>query len=167
MDETEDSRYTYCASPEAWYASAPGNESCGTEYNVHRTAVNSSGHQDGVHWEFAIKQHILDGEPALQLRIFDDAWQAFADVPLFFEQLRRRRPTTLNQLRDLLRDLLDDLGFIDITSRHRNDPPVRIGLWSRTLPHRPPIDHEPGYGELPPPPLQLGPAPAPGADPPQ
>jgi hypothetical protein len=97
-------RLTYDVSAEAWYAHTDRD---GPRIDVHRSHVGG-----GVAWEFHVEERNLNG-PTLRVQMFDDSWDAFADVPELFEALRTERPHTLTELRALL----DRLGFADITKR--------------------------------------------------
>lgn len=79
-------------------------------------AVSAAHHGGGVAWEFAVEQHRLVGcpRPAIQLRIFDDAFDAFRQIPSFFAALCKDMT-----LRDV-RELLDAFGFVDETERPAN-----------------------------------------------
>lgn len=104
----EDCTFTYVVSKEAWYASALIDE---------LPSLNISAESDGggVKWEFNVQEHQLGGKPCLRLRVFDDAFEAFNDIPEFFTALHQERPTTL----DGLRALLAKLGAVDRTERSR------------------------------------------------
>jgi hypothetical protein len=111
-DETAgDYTLTYDVSTEAWYAL--------TDRDAPRIGVHRSHAGGGVAWEFSVEERDLSG-PTLLLRMFDDSWDAFADVPELFEVLRTETPHTLTELRVLL----GQLGFVDITKRDR--PPDMV-----------------------------------------
>lgn len=94
-------RLTYTIPHEAYYKSAFTDVSIG---------VQKSANEGGVAWEFSIVQH---GNVGLRVEIFDDAWQAFTEIPEFFAELAKAGRTTL----DGVREILDDLGFADRTQR--------------------------------------------------
>jgi hypothetical protein len=66
----------------------------------------------GCRWEFLIREVPTIG---LRVEVFDDAWDAFAEVPVLFAALARG----LDGAGDLaeLRTLLDGMGATDVTPR--------------------------------------------------
>jgi hypothetical protein len=76
-----DSRLSYVISHEAHYKSVIK----GREINVQREALTEDGQHDGVYWEFHFEWHDFGSHgDGVQLRMFDDAWQAFTEVPELF-----------------------------------------------------------------------------------
>lgn len=102
----------YIVNGEAWYTQA-------VPPNVQMSGVTiQRAHRDGgVAWEFRIEEHDLGG-PTLQIHMFADSWQAFADVPELFAALREQQPRTLTALRSVLAGL----GFYDLTERVQGLP---------------------------------------------
>lgn len=97
---------------EAWYTKAvpPGLRTSGV--------MIQRAHRDGgVAWEFRVDEHDLGGK-TLQLHMFADSWQAFAEVPELFSALREQQPRTLAELRAVL----VGLGFYDLTERVQGLP---------------------------------------------
>lgn len=94
---------------EAWYTKVvpPGIQTSGV-------MVQLACRDGGVKWEFRIDEHDLGGS-TLQIHMFADSWQAFADVPELFVALREQQPRTLTDLRAVL----TGLGFYDLTERTR------------------------------------------------
>lgn len=126
-----DYRYTYVVTGDAWYTDhLPDAAEQRRQLMIQRHAVNERGYSNGVAWEFSVIQYDLSG-PTLQIRLFHDSWDAFADIPELFEALRVRSPRTLRDLRGVL----DDLGLIDITERRQGDR-VRMDQFGEALPHR-------------------------------
>ena len=110
MNLPEDTHLAYSVFHEAWYASVPGNVRQ-PEIGVAASAEGSGG---GVAWEFAVEE--VDLSPtAIRVRVFDDAFAAFAEMPEFFAALAAEKITTLAQVRELL----DRLGAVDETSREQ------------------------------------------------
>lgn len=107
MQHFDDYRYTYCLNHEQdYYAKLPPRMQV-EEIRVQRT------HRDGGEaWDLAFTQHDLGG-PTLKMVMFGDSWDVFAEVPELFERLRSDQPSSLEELRVILRNL----GFIDITRR--------------------------------------------------
>ena len=114
------SRLSYVISHEAYYSDVVK----GREINVQREALTEDGEHDGVHWEFGFEWHDFDrhGE-AVQVKLFDDAWVAFNEIPEFFQALARRS-TVEGSMPSMppaaVAALLDEHGFTDITPRERS-----------------------------------------------
>ena len=108
MNLPEGTRLAYIISHEAWYARYPGI--------VRRPDINISASVpgDGCAWEFSVED-VDQGQhgTAIQLRMFYDAFAAFADIPEFFAALPG--VTTL----DGVRKQLDALGAVDETRREQ------------------------------------------------
>jgi hypothetical protein len=111
------SRLSYVISHEAHYKSVVK----GREINVHREALTEDGKHDGVYWEFGFEWHDLPSHgDTPQLRMFDDSWAAFAEVPELFAALARRHTADGNNVSmppAAVAALLDSLGFTDVTPR--------------------------------------------------
>ncbi len=125
----EDYRYTYTVNAEAWYFADPRVPA--RRDDLRKMVVAREHVGGGVAWEFTVQEYDLGG-PALQIRLFHDAWDAFADIPELFEELRSHSPRTLASLRTML----DELGFIDSTARNESAR-VRLDSYTAGLPHRP------------------------------
>lgn len=111
-----ESRLSYVISHEAHYKSVVK----GREINVQREALTEDGHHDGVHWEFGFEWHDFGSRgDAVQVKLFDDAWVAFSEIPEFFQALARR--CTSEGMASMppaaVAALLDEHGFTDITPR--------------------------------------------------
>ena len=92
----------YYVSTEAWYARPDMPEG---------VMVTMAATDGGCKWEFALEQ---EGAIGLRVKVFSDAWPAFREIPEFFDGLVEiGEDATLAQVRDLL----DRLGFRDITQR--------------------------------------------------
>ena len=109
MNVDPDFRNTYDVWSELWCVDTLDSE------ERRRVGIHRSHRDGGVAWEFHLIEREVGGRPTLQLRMFDDSWDAFADAPELFEALRMETPHTLTRLRALL----DRLGFEDITKRGR------------------------------------------------
>lgn len=107
----EDTHLAYIVSHEAWYARTPGVIDH-PEINVMASAKGSGG---GVAWEFMVEEVDLGrGEPAIRVKVFDDAFAAFAQIPEFFAAIAETPPQTLKAVRAAL----DAMGAVDETERH-------------------------------------------------
>lgn len=106
MKLPDDCHLAYVVSHEAWYASVIK----GREINI--SAASSGG---GVAWEFRIEEADLGTTtPCLRAVMFDDAFQAFREVPELFEALATlRHPSRLGDLVGVLQGL----GAVDETER--------------------------------------------------
>lgn len=110
MNLPNDTRLAYIVCQEAWYAKAPGNDR-GPELNI-----TASARDGGVAWEFSVKEKVLGRRPVAYLKMFDDAFDAFEQVPEFFRALAKRgHDVTLAEIRSIL----DSLGAVDETARVR------------------------------------------------
>lgn len=103
-------RLEYVVTAEAYWA------------NVHhaadpRSAINVSKAAEGggCAWQFKIADFgvMVDGQPHIQVRVFEDAFPAFVELAPFFAALAERRPSRLAEVRELL----DNFGFVDATQR--------------------------------------------------
>ena len=102
-----DTHLAYCDRREAWYA-RPGER---PEINISASAKGSGG---GVAWEFGVAEYELGaGRPSIRLRMFDDAFAAFGQIPGFFAALTEREVASLDDVIELLRDM----GAADETAR--------------------------------------------------
>ena len=113
MNLPEDTHLSYIVWHEAWYADAsriPGDK---PHLNVQAAADDG-----GVAWEFQIDGYDLSG-PVTRLKMFQDSYAAFAQMPEFFEMLAEQRPVTLTEVRDILHAL----GAVDETPRESPYPP--------------------------------------------
>lgn len=96
---------------EAWYADPA---------RVQRPTLTVAVHdQDGdENFTFEFQEYApgaLAPDSALKLRVFDDAFAAFAELPEFLAALSDERPNTVAQLVAIL----DRLGARDMTARVR------------------------------------------------
>lgn len=110
MKLDEDCTLNYIITHEAWYW-MPDRQ--------HRRCVRV-GSDDvvggGCAWEFMIEEHVFSpSQSALRVGLFDDAWQAFDQVPELFAALAADRPQTF----DALRIVLDRIGAHDATEREQ------------------------------------------------
>lgn len=102
-------RLGYVVTAEAYYAEALGPRS--PELTVGRYADNG-----GCIWEFKVETVVLRGRPVPRVCMFDDAWQAFADVqarPLFKALADLGDGASLADVREVLARV----GFTDVTLR--------------------------------------------------
>lgn len=84
----------------------------------------------GCRWEFEIDDEPVGG---LRVKVYDDAWQAFTDVPEFFTALAALGRRAL--VEDVV-EVLDRLGFTDTTPHLPGDPHTRerfLALQRETL----------------------------------
>lgn len=97
----DDCFFAYVISHEAWYA----NVVKGREINI-----QAASREGGVAWEFVAEEVDLGEKSAVRVCVFDDAFDAFTQIPEFFAALVERKPTTL-------REVADGLGAKDVTER--------------------------------------------------
>lgn len=116
MNISDDCHLAYIVSHEAWYWSAARTPGEKPHLNVQASARGSGG---GVAWEFDVSEHELGGKPCTRIEMFDDAYEAFAQIPEFFVLMREHQPGTLREVRGIL----DGLGAVDETQR--TDPYAR------------------------------------------
>ena len=116
MQLPEDSRLAYIVSHEAWYArSMPDGQP--------EMSVMAAADGGGVAWEFTVEEVELGPpRPALRIKVFDDAFAAFTQIPEFFAALATGDYTTL----DAVRSLLDGLGAADDTDRKGGAIPEKV-----------------------------------------
>lgn len=109
MNIPDDCHLAYVVSHEAWYWEASrGND------NPHvSVSASAKGNGGGVAWEFQIEEMELGGKQVTRAKIFDDAYEAFTQVPELFAALADGGGSTLTGVRDLL----DMLGAVDETER--------------------------------------------------
>lgn len=108
----EDTHLAYIVSHEAWYAKGAGIGDR-REINISASAEGSGG---GVAWEFSVEEVDLGQSrpvPALRVKVFDDAFAAFAQIPEFFATLAAQAPASLRDVTALL----DYMGAVDETKR--------------------------------------------------
>jgi hypothetical protein len=104
----ENTHLAYTVHSEAWYARAasasmgPPSISVGASY----------GASGGCAWEFVIEEASFDHHP-IRVCLFDDAFDAFVQIPRFFVALRERSIMTFAGVRELL----DEMGAADETKR--------------------------------------------------
>ena len=121
MNIPPDTRFAYAVTHEAWYCTAIRT------HDRQSVLIQAAADGGGVAWEFIVEQveHFqidnLGCGPALRLKMFDDAWDAFVQVPEFFSALQAKRPQHLTALREIL----DEIGAVDITARTDPDRPLR------------------------------------------
>ena len=111
---TDETRLAFVISHEAWYWKAAKPPETVYEIDVQRRYDGG-----GVEWEFSVVWERL-GTPELCmcLRIWDDAFEAFIDIPAFFVALAELRAPTPGP--DVIAGLLLSLGFEDVTERRRS-----------------------------------------------
>lgn len=111
MNLPHDAFLDYVIAKEAYYAHVTRDEP--------EIQVRAAARDGGCHWEFTAVQV---GNIGVQIRIFDDAWHAFNDLPEFFQCLAARgKGTTL----DDVREILDGLGAVDSTQRIDPDTDIK------------------------------------------
>ncbi|WP_306365371.1 hypothetical protein [Nocardia sp. CC227C] len=106
----DDATLTYTLRHEAWYAPALKQNGSDMPDAVY---VHSSAQGGGVHWEFSIEDGRLNTRRTTVLRMFDDAYRAFTEVPEFFAALAAEQPTHLTDVVAIL----DRIGAVDDTAR--------------------------------------------------
>jgi hypothetical protein len=106
----EDCHLAYIVSHEAWYANAMPERH--PEINV--VAAADGG---GCAWEFMVEEVDLgSGGTPIRVKVFDDAFAAFEEMPEFFASLAAEKTGTL----DGVRSILDRMGAVDETDRTRH-----------------------------------------------
>lgn len=106
MELPDDTHLAYTVAHEAWYWR-------GDENDYVMIAASAKGSGGGVAWEFQVEEMELGGKQVIRVKVFDDAFAAFADVPGLFAALADGRAGTLVTVREVL----DDLGAVDETER--------------------------------------------------
>jgi hypothetical protein len=106
MKLPEGTHFAYTVTSEAWWFRG------GEAPNV-MVAASAKGQGGGVAWEFSIDEIELGGKPVTQVKVFDDAYAAFTQIPEFFAALADEAPATVAAVVALL----DQLGAIDETDR--------------------------------------------------
>lgn len=110
MNLPKGTHLAYIVNQEAWYAVGVLRDQPPTVM----VQASAKGQGGGVAWDFAVEDGSdLLGKPGLRLKMWDEAWEAFAQIPEFFAALASGEVTTLADLRGLL----DSLGAVDETSR--------------------------------------------------
>jgi hypothetical protein len=103
----DDCHLAYIVSHEAWYANALPERH--PEINV--VAAADGG---GCAWEFTVEEVDLgSGGTPIRVKVFDDAFAAFEQMPEFFAFLAAEKTDTL----DGVRSILDRMGAADETER--------------------------------------------------
>jgi hypothetical protein len=103
----EDCHLAYIVTREAWYANALPDRH--PEINVLAAAEGG-----GCAWEFTVEEVDLGHrDPAVRVKVFDDAFAVFAQIPEFFAALAAAKVTTLDEVRSVL----DGMGAADETER--------------------------------------------------
>jgi hypothetical protein len=124
MNLPEGTSLTYIVWHEAWYADAsrtPGEHP--------HLMVSAAADEGGVAWEFQVDGYDLSGSPVTRVKMFEDAYAAFADMPEFFAALAEHRPVTLDEVQDIL----ISLGATDTTPRVSPYPPRETTLRDRII----------------------------------
>jgi hypothetical protein len=77
--------------------------------------VSKAAEGGGCAWQFKIVDFgvMVDGQPHIQVRVFEEAFPAFVELAPFFAALAERKPATLGEVRGLL----DGFGVVDATER--------------------------------------------------
>ena len=106
MKLPEDTHLAYTVAHEAWYWR-------GGENHFVMVAASAKGSGGGVAWEFQIEEMELGGNLVTRVKVFDDAFAAFAQIPELFAALADGLAGTLVSVREVL----DGLGAVDETER--------------------------------------------------
>lgn len=109
-------RLAYVVTHEAWYSQPPLTRPPG-DRNVLAVSMDNLG--GGCAWEFSIDDEVGGG---LRVKVYDDGWKAFVDVPEFFTAVAALGRGAL--LSEVI-EILDSLGFTDTTKRLPDDPATR------------------------------------------
>jgi hypothetical protein len=91
------------------------------EIGVQRIAMDDNGRYDGTVWDFRIALYELGGVLTWRVKVWEDGWAAFVDVPQLFQELAPMRPlpdaVTIPGIPDLptqdIIALLERHGFAD------------------------------------------------------
>lgn len=102
-------RLAYTVTRDAWYWQAM-SDSHSPDIVIEAQVCDGD---DATAWEFIIASEVLDGENALKINVFDEAFDAFVEIPDFFAALATEKPQTLEEVVALL----DRVGAEDITER--------------------------------------------------
>jgi hypothetical protein len=104
-DLPDDTHLAYTDYREAWY---------GKGEKTLMVAASAKGTGGGVAWEFEVKEHDFDnhGKP-IRIGVFDDAFDAFTQIPEFFAVLAAKNTGTLDEVIGVLRSM----GAVDETDR--------------------------------------------------
>ena len=104
----DDCFLAYSLMHEAWYADV-------VKLGKPTIMVGAASNGGGCAWEFVVTEHILGSQTGIRLEMFDDSFDAFAQIPDFFTRLRTGKPSTLREVQALL----DSMGAVDSTERQR------------------------------------------------
>ena len=107
MNLPKGSELHYIIGREAWYADA-----CLPSNPQPHLSVMAQFPGDGVAWEFQFTEHSYNGG-CIRIEMFDDSFDAYAQVPELFAALTHHAPTSLATLVAIL----DELGAKDATPR--------------------------------------------------
>jgi hypothetical protein len=108
---------------EAWYWKTAGLPNVVYEIGVHRQYVEPDADAGCIEWEFTLRWETYGSEvrprPHLGVQIFDDAFEAFADVPQLFTELAKVGVNAGEPSPEphVIEEILMTLGFEDITPR--------------------------------------------------
>src|SRR5437879_2598105 len=107
MELPGDTHLAYVVTHEAWYANALPDRHP-------EISVLASAEGGGCAWEFMVEEVDLSPSgPAIRVKVFDDAFAVFAQMPEFFAALAAEKTDAL----DGVREILDRLGAVDETER--------------------------------------------------
>lgn len=106
MQLPEDCRLAYVVGAEAWYArSDPSSRPY--------VSVMAAADGGGAAWEFQVEERDDVRPGTVQVQAFDDAFDAFVQVPEFFAALAEQQPSSLAAVVAIL----NELGARDDTQR--------------------------------------------------
>lgn len=112
---------------EAWYGELASDR---------EISVSAAAPGGGCAWEFIVEEIELGGQQCARVKVFDDAFAAFVQIPEFFIALAERKPnTTVEVIR-----ILNGLGARDLTERdwpaayrRTNRPALPQGIHDRLV----------------------------------
>ncbi|HCT78572.1 MAG TPA: hypothetical protein DGT23_18725 [Micromonosporaceae bacterium] len=111
MPEGTHLAYTVCREGEQWVV-APNSRPHGNNAFIE---IRASNRERLLPWEFDVVEDDLGGETALRIHMYDDAWQAFTQIPdLFAAFAALAANDTEMSLGDVI-ELLKSLGAVDET----------------------------------------------------
>lgn len=116
-----DATLTYTVNGEAWYAKSLSADDRAS------LDIGADTEPGAGYWEFIVTELDLGGW-GIRLTIHGENFDAFADIPEFFEALRVEEPTRLAGVRAIL----NRLGAVDVTARVRGqrqtvwEAPIRV-----------------------------------------
>jgi hypothetical protein len=115
MQLAEGGHLAYIVMHEAWYASSPGI----VDHPEISVSASFTGNGGGSAWSFGIEEVELGLRigPAIRVKVFDDAFPAFVQIPEFFAALASGQVTMLRDVRSVL----DRMGAVDETERRGPD----------------------------------------------